>query len=373
MRNAFFHAFFFTFFNQIIWQKNDWFASSLEESCFSWLTLKHCNEWISLQSSIIQKVIITRSTVFHHPQGMRGCHNNGDIMAGCHYEVSTWQGVPTNCSECLPQLDIRDTDRREGNGKTPRVGKRGEREEDREKKVRGGIWRGRKGGGDKWEERRWRVAGWKRKMRRKRDWRGRVQWLEYDGLCRPCRTRLCVCVCACVSALGGFELMRISDERRGSSWPACKWHQTHMWKHPLICAHILTHPQYLPHTTHFQMQIIHTRKCMRQYKKGIFSLSFWHRHNLSHRFCLVFRHGMHQYVTVWVASGSTDALPAVLHDTMSFISEFSKYVENLRLLPITQESASHTDRQTIFVYLWKRLTVHMFQENCQEQDTCRNY
>lgn len=197
MRNAFFHAFFFTFLNQIIWQKNDWFASSLEEICFSWLTLKHCNEWISLQSSITQKVIITRSTVFHHPQGMRGCHNNGDIMAGCHYEVSTWQGVPTNCSECLPQLDIRDTDRREGNGKTPRVGKRGEREEDREKKVRGGIWRGRKGGGDKWEERRWRVAGWKSKMRRKRDWRGRVQWLEYDGLCRPCRTRLCVYVCMC--------------------------------------------------------------------------------------------------------------------------------------------------------------------------------
>lgn len=28
---------------------------------------------------------------------------------------------------------------------------------------------------------------------------------------------VCVCMCACVSALGGFELMRISDERRGSS------------------------------------------------------------------------------------------------------------------------------------------------------------
>lgn len=25
------------------------------------------------------------------------------------------------------------------------------------------------------------------------------------------------CVCVCVSALGGFELMRISDEKRGSS------------------------------------------------------------------------------------------------------------------------------------------------------------
>lgn len=133
MRNAFFYAFFFTFLNQIIWQKNDWFASSLEESCFSWLTLKHCNEWISLQSSITQKVIITRSTVFHHPQGMRGCHNNGDIMAGCHYEVSTWQGVPTNCSECLPQLETQ-------TGEREMERPRGWEKEEREKKTGKRKW-----------------------------------------------------------------------------------------------------------------------------------------------------------------------------------------------------------------------------------------
>lgn len=39
---------------------------------------------------------IMRSTGFHRTQGMRGCHNNGDITVGCHNEVSTCRGVPNN-------------------------------------------------------------------------------------------------------------------------------------------------------------------------------------------------------------------------------------------------------------------------------------
>lgn len=39
---------------------------------------------------------ITRSTEFRRTRGMRGCRNNGDIMARCHNEVSTYWAVPNN-------------------------------------------------------------------------------------------------------------------------------------------------------------------------------------------------------------------------------------------------------------------------------------
>lgn len=42
---------------------------------------------------------ITSSTGFHRTRRTRRCHNNGDIMAGWHGEVSTYRGVSNNLLE----------------------------------------------------------------------------------------------------------------------------------------------------------------------------------------------------------------------------------------------------------------------------------
>lgn len=145
-----------------------------------------------------------RSTGFLRTRDMRGCHNNRDITMGCHNEASACWGVPNHLQlpERTPCFDMRDTDRRQ----------RG-----RQKRGKGDIFgetkMGRGGGGwQSWkDEERERLKGQRAVIR---------MWWPVS----------CMCVCARASVCArvqDFELMRISDERRGSSWPACKWHQTH--------------------------------------------------------------------------------------------------------------------------------------------------
>lgn len=89
---------------------------------------------------------ITRSTGFQHTQGTSGCHNNGDIMAGCHNEVSTYRGSP---NKCLPQLDIRAKDGREREmERTTGWIKDERREEPSRNRVRRGICGETKSGGE---------------------------------------------------------------------------------------------------------------------------------------------------------------------------------------------------------------------------------
>lgn len=64
---------------------------------------------------------IMRSTGFHRTQGMRGCHNNGDITVECHNEVSTCRGVPNNLLWVFTPIR-HERDRQEAEGKAKREG-----------------------------------------------------------------------------------------------------------------------------------------------------------------------------------------------------------------------------------------------------------
>jgi len=133
---------------------------------------------------------------------------------------------------------------------------------------------------------------------------------------------VCVCVCVCLQV---FELMRISDERKGVIMTCMQMTHTH------ICTH-----------THMHMQ-------------GTLPLSIWHTHTHTHTHaaCVCGR-ALHRCASVWVASGDTAALPAVLRDIPSLTCESQRHVESFLFLAVTREvdaTAWRGDRDlTCFIF-----------------------